>query len=315
MIPPPNHHIDVSAYCDDSQRYGDFSGEVAGWTNAHYAWAYRYAPDSTTPALGPHGWIQGLVESCQRAYSARRGIHVNLNLQQGGAAATPLGELLKALSPFWPRVTVLEMADEPRWTKVAGVAGVYELLAGSGGPTIRTKTLPTAAARRTSTAATAAKVRALVKSLGLPQRPLSVVYTTAQFPGAPVDSLDIVGIEAYVDLPGDPVSARNVKWLTEYLAGAIAKVPATKAVHLVPMAYSRNYAFLGIGMMRFASPAYRNAVQCLVDIMAVPYAAARENKRVTGLNFFSWARASGSREYKRLTTQLAAIGKAACSGR
>jgi hypothetical protein len=309
MIPKPNHPIAVSCYFDDCDRYPEtriYPSEVAAFTNTHYCWAYRYAPDSTTPALGSNGWIRGLVESCQRAFEAKRSIHVNLNLQQGGPAATPLKALLEALTPFWSRVSTLEMADEPRWTRVASYPDLVEIDNGV--------IMPSTLARRTSTAATAAQVRATVKGLGLAQRDLSVVYSTAQFPGAPIDSLDIVGIEAYVDLPGDPVSARNVKWLTEYLARSIKAVPTTKRIHLVPMAYSRNYAWLGIGNLTKGSPPYRNALQTLVDIQAVAYAAAKDNPRVVGLNFFSWARASGSREYKRLATQVKALGSAACRG-
>jgi hypothetical protein len=81
------------------------------------------------------------------------------------------------------------------------------------------------------------------------------------------------------------------------------------------MAYSRNYEWLDIGNLRKGSLAYRNVIQTLVDIIAVPYAFAKDNPRVVGLNFFSWARASGSREYLRLATQVKALGAAACSGR
>jgi len=295
MYQAANHAINVSAYFDDSQRYGDFSNEVSPWTNTHYAWCYRYAKDAATPQAE---WIKGLVKSCQRAYEAKRSIHLNLNLQETAPAAkTPVEAVLKALTPFWDRVSCLELADEPRWKGLTGVAEVSDL------------------ARKLSTAVTVAQTKATVTKLGLSQRPCSVVYSTRQFPGAPVQSLDIVGIEAYCDLPGSTFSADNVKWLTAYLARAKAMVPAGKQIHIVPMSYSRNYDWLAIRDMAKGSPEYNNAIQTLIDLQNVAYKAAATDKRVVGLNFFSWARASGSREYVKLAKEVKDIGRAACKGK
>jgi hypothetical protein len=295
MYQSANHPINVSAYFDDSQRYGNFSGEVSPWTNTHYAWCYRYAKDSATP---PAVWIKGLVQSCQRAYEAKRSIHLDLNLQETNPfAKTPLEAVLKALTPFWDRVSCLELADEPRWTSFTAMPEVSEL------------------ARKLSTAATVAKTKATVTKLGLSQRPCSVVYSTGQFPGAPVQSLDIVGIEAYCNLPGSTFSVDNVKWLTSYLSRAKAAVPTGKQIHIVPMSYSRNYAWLGIGDMSKGTAEYSNAINTLIDLQNVAYKAAATDKRVIGLNFFSWARASGSQEYPKLAKAVKDIGRAACKGK
>lgn len=270
--------MNVSCYFDDSQRYGNFSREVAGFTDTHYSWCYRYAPNSTTPQKA---WIAGLVKGCQRAYQAKRYIHLNLNMQEESPAAkTPLKDVLKAMAPFWPRVTTLELADEPKWNKA-------------------------------KTAAKAAEVRAALKSLVFPQRPLIVVYSTGQFPGAPVDALDGVGIEAYCDLPGSPFSTINQDRLTRYLQKAMAAVPKTKDIHLVPMAYSRNYDWLNIRNLTKGSPAYKNAIGTLVALQGVALTAAKSDKRVVSMNFFSWARASGAQEYKQLAAAVRATGKAA----
>lgn len=314
-IPRPNHQIDVSFYFDDCDRYPEtrvVPSEVAGFSNTHYCWASRYFEGSATP------WskgLKGLRAGCQRAYEAGRQIMPNLNLQEKTpGAATPLMAMLEMLSDFWTKIPRIEMADEPRWTKVVEFASNSTAIYRSG--LLRTTILPTALVRKPSTAATTAKVRAAIRSLGLPPRDLGVVYSTVQFPGAPIDTLDWVGIEVYVDeLPGHAVSAVNVREVSEYTREAINAVPMTKDIGLVPQAYTRNYALLDIGNLKKGSPAYRNAIQCAVDIMAVPYSFAKDNKRIVCVNFFSWKRASGSAEYKRLTSQAKALGTALCAGR
>ena len=80
---------------------------------------------------------------------------------------------------------------------------------------------------------------------------------------------------------------------------------------VIPQTYSRNYDFNAIRDLKKNSPDYNQAVQNMIDLLGPMYEALGD-PRVTSALCFSWARASGAMEYRRLADAVKAFGVAAC---
>jgi hypothetical protein len=282
--------MNVGFYFDDSQRYGNKTREIAKSSNTHYAWCWRYAKNADDP---PEVWLPGLQASCQRAVEAGRRIHLNIDMTW----PTPIDDVFKKLLPFKDNVDLVEGADEPKW----------------------------------NLSATTSQLRAIRQSMrrtGFGIKPIGIVYSTDQFPVKPgkirpYDSADWIGVEAYIKPPGDHNSPYNVAAMEKYLGRALGEVErARKLAVVIPMAYSRNYEWRGIGhpdIRRWQGPylepdsaPWRQAVKTLVDLQQPIYDMCKDNKRVIGMNFFSWERWSGAREYHALAKEVLTKGALAC---
>lgn len=181
-------------------------------------------------------------------------------------------DILKRAAPFWSQVIAIEVYDEPSsWSRI-------------------------------TTAVNLKRVRAMVKSLGLEDRPLEIVYAydspTSRWY---LDAADIAGIEAYVDPPGG-TRAENLAAMTDSLDRQFAAVPNGKRIRLIPMAYTRNTT---------------NGVPNFVPVANIPpliraaYKRACHDQRVMAVTPFSWARPSGCCDFKELADAVLACGRAA----
>lgn len=274
--------MNVAFYFDDSQRYGDFTNEIKGSTNTHYAWCWRYAAQADDPVATWLFGTNGLVESCGQAVDAGRKIHLNVDLTW----PTPLDTVFNALKPLRKSVVAVEIADEPKWNLAA-------------------------------TNKQCQSVRAAMKRTGFGPHPIGIVYSTKQFPVPPgkikpYDAVDWIGVEAYLEPPGDKNSPYNVEKITDYLYSALFAVDRSgKQCVVIPMSYSRNGAWRYLGTLKPASPPYRQAVKTLVDLQMPITRAALAEKRCIGLNYFSWARDYGARSYAGLAAEVLRCGKIA----
>jgi hypothetical protein len=283
--------MNVSFYMDDTARYGNFTSEIAHASSHHYAWCWRAAANSEDPVSV---WLPGIAASCKRAVQAGRKIHLNLDMTW----PTPVDTVLNYLYPYRASIDLIEVADEPPWN-AAGTKNNLQL------------------------------VRAALNRCGYGARRLGIVYSTKQFPGRPgkipaYDFADWIGIEAYLEPPGDKDSAYNVEMLTTYVSKALAvATKAHKEVVMIPMAYSRNGAWRGLGSpdpkrnwqgpyLEPGGKAWKNAVRLLKELQQPIYDLCRSNKAVIAYNMFSWGRWYGAREYPALAAECLRIGAAAC---
>jgi hypothetical protein len=176
---------------------------------------------------------------------------------------------LDRAAPHWDSVKYIELADEPSWSQA-------------------------------ETAAIVNQVQGELAARGLADRPIGVVYTRTQVlteDAIFAAGLDYVGIEAYVDPPGDPSSDANVAALAAYVQEAKARVPLDKNIVLVMQAYDRNGAWTDMST--------------LVPLQTAAYDLARDDPRVIALTMFSYARPGGSmdhpelaREHKKIAEKL-----------
>lgn len=291
--------MNVSAYFSSCDRYGDFSKEVAGWTNVEYIWLRR-----DTLRTDAKGMIQALVAQAKRASGAGRLIHLNVNGQEPSDLAI-VAEVIKAMKPFWGRVVAVEVADEPKW------------------PQVKTTQILTT-------------VRGTIKGAGLSERPLGIVFTQQQFHGfdaaslvtvadvaplaaghgldgppmvglagliekkaalgtAAIKGLDWVGLEGYVDPPGSPNSQINVDQLATYLRRAMRAVPKTTQIILVGQAYARNGAWKNM--------------RTLAALQKPVADAAKADSRVIAVNWFSYGRDSGARQIPLVAQQIKKLSR------
>jgi len=256
--PPPNHPIDFGYYFVDG-KYGDYRGEVNCYTNLYYALPVNnYFSDANWPPL--------FQESMANAAAEERRIHLNLNWDALGGN---IGQVLDIAAPFWSSVARIEMQDEPGWSRAETEQNVSSL-------------------------------RSMLAARGLPARPIGNVYTRSQIlnDDAPdANGLDWVGIEAYLNPPGSPDPGTNTEELRLYLNVAKARVPASKDIVLVMMAYDRNGAWTNI--------------ETLVEIQYNTYTlAAANDPRVVAITMFAYGRPGGSRDHPELKAAHREIGKA-----
>jgi len=206
-------------------------------------------------------WGDAFSESLANAAMEDRRIHLNV------AGPDYLAEALDRSAPYWARVVRIELADEPPWSQA-------------------------------ETEAIIAGFRAELAARSLPAPPIGIVYTRQQVLAEDAifaAGLDWVGIEAYVDPPGDPSSAVNVQALEDYVNQAKARVPAEKNLVLVMQAYDRNGAWTNM--------------ETLVPLQTAAYDLARDDPRVLSLNMFAYGRPGGSHDHPELRHEHLKIGE------
>ncbi len=255
-LPYPNHVMDFGYYFVDG-RYGDYRNEVSDYTNLYYAWARRgYELDSTDP---DNVWLPRMAQSLKNAVAENRKIMLALNLQENSPGrVTPLDAVLDLAAPYWRSVSYIELADEPNWT-------------------------------RQQTEARIADLRSRLQKRGLENRSMGVVYTRNQALNENAilaNGLDWVGIEAYVDAPGSSDSQVNINDLTSYVQQAKARVPMSKNIVLIMMAYDRNGNWKNLAT--------------LADLQTPTYLLAYNDPRVIAITMFSYGRPGGTRDYPAL---------------
>jgi hypothetical protein len=200
-------------------------------------------------------WGEPFSESLVNATTTGHGIYLNV------AAPDNMLEALDRAAPHWDSVKFVELADEPSWNQAETEAMI------------------------TST-------RDAMTARGLADRPIGVVYTRTQVleqDAIFAAGLDYVGIEAYVDPPGDPASVTNIATLAAFAQSAKARIPADKNIVIVMQAYDRNGAWTDMST--------------LVPLQLAAYDLARDDSRVIALTMFSYARPGGSLDHPELAHQ------------
>jgi hypothetical protein len=219
-LPAPNHPIQLGYFFVDG-RYGDFSSEVASYTNLYVAWARRgYEPDSEAP---DSVWLPLMREAVARAAARGMNIQLNLNLQEENPArVTPVDAVLDVVAPYWNRVARIELADEPTWDRAETEQRIRDL-------------------------------EAKLRARGLADRPIGNIYTRDQALTSDAifaSGLDFVAIEAYVEPPGSTITQQNTYFLSWTMTEARQRVPTDKKIILVMQAYARNNAWTDMDTLR-----------------------------------------------------------------
>jgi hypothetical protein len=264
-VPVPNHPMLFGYYFTDG-RYGNFRNEVDCYTNTYIAFARRgYEPDSSAT---DDEWIPIMRNNVEANANMGKRIYLNLNMSEEGERKTPINRVLNLMTPYWNKVDVIELADEPNWTKAETESRIADL-------------------------------RSKIHALGLSDKPMGIVYTNNQLfneDAIKAQGLDWVGVEAYVDAPGDANSQVNQNKLNQLLDQAKTRVPADKKLVFVMMAYARNGLWTNMNTLK--------------DLQMPTYNKAYNDQRVLGVTMFSYGRSSGTQEHPELKTPHIKIGNA-----
>jgi len=257
-LPAANHPMDFGYYYvewKDEATFAQRRAEVNPYTNLYYASLSSYASE-----LSQAQYMALLNRSLANAAAEGKKIHLNLELNRPQLSPF-LDATLDTAAPYWSHIARVEVADEPDWSR----AELQSIIA---------------------------TVEGKRQARGLPRPPqgYGVVYDYrfAVPDSANAAGLDWVGIEAYLDPPGNATSQANVDALTSRVRQRMAEVPAGRKIHLVPMAYDRNGAWTDIETLR--------------DLQTPVYLLAHNDPRVIAINMFSYTRAGGSRDHPELRT-------------
>jgi len=251
-VPVPNHAMSFGYYFTDG-KYGDFQKEVDCYSDLYIAVAkngYAKSSDDTDDM-----WLADMERSVNRAASKKQKIVWTLSIDATGPVITStLIRMMNFMEKIWPHVYMVELADEPKWTKAETESKLKE-------------------------------VRNFFRSRGVQDKPLGIVYTQSQSldeNAITAQGLDWVGLEAYVDPPGDSNSKVNVDKLNIFLKRAKARIPPDKNIVIVMQAYSRNFGWKDINTLKeLQMPAYNHSYN---------------DPRVIALMMFAYGRPSGTRD-------------------
>lgn len=251
-LPNPNHPIDFAYYFTDG-RYGDVYNEVSSFTNTYHAWVRRGYESHSEES--DDVWIPKMDAAVRRAFEDNKNIYLALGMERDQVTDTTINRVLDMMRPYWSKVTRIELGDEPNWTRAQTEQRIKD-------------------------------IEAKLRARNLAQRPMGVVYTDDQLMQQDMlfsDGLDWVGIEAYIDPPGSNSSNTNVGALSSFLSRAKQRVPASKDIVIVMMAYARNGSWTNLTTLK--------------DLQAPAYYAAYNDRRVKAITMFSYGRPSGTREH------------------
>jgi hypothetical protein len=219
-IPSPNHTLAYGYYFTDS-KYGNYQTEVDCYSDLYYAGtgpAYYAGSDTPTDE-----WLPLMKASVQKAVDKKKRINLAISINDVSPdAQARIDKVLNIMAKFWTSVYIIELADEPDWTKKQTEAKLQEL-------------------------------RGILRNHGLPDKPMGIVYTQDQTLNSNAifaTGLDWVGIEAYVSAPGDANAQVNVDNLNNFINRAKARIPADKNIVMIMQAYSRNYAWTNIDTLK-----------------------------------------------------------------
>lgn len=155
--------IPFGYYLADARRYGDYLHEVVGHTDVYHAiWKFGYEANTDEDESL---WVPRYKTGLGRAHG--RGFRIALALE-GHRPAPPWRGAIRIAAPFWDRVFMVEVANEPAW----GQASL---------------------GRR------ADEVRDYVDQLGLRQVPVGVTLAPPLGGNLVNSRVDWIGLEAYLE--------------------------------------------------------------------------------------------------------------------
>lgn len=244
QLPEPNHSILFGYYYADG-RYGDYTGDVFGYTNMYIALPCGYL--NLQSGCGPH---QAFASSLANAANHHREILLAMD------SPATWDWTLEYARPYWDRVKLIEVISEQDLSAAATESLVVSL-------------------------------KNLIATKGLAAKRVGANYTRDQAlatQGIFAPSLDYVSFEVYAL----PTECSGVAGCTNFLNAGIdqakARIPASKQIVLVTMAYDRNGAWAG-------------DIGTLAGLQDVAYLKAHNDPRVIGLAMFSYARPGGTLFY------------------
>lgn len=198
--------------------------DVAPFSNLYICWcSFGYWKGGETPDQA-----NARMALClKRIPPLNMDIFVVLNMNDPADATTEaLTKRLKIIAPYWLSVTAIMLADEASWTKQQAKANLR-------------------------------KVRGLLSSLRLSQKPLGLGFTIEQSTGVVDDAsggqaititksagLDFAAIECFVDHHlQDQGQAKNLASVTNTVTKSRARMAPGVKVYLWLQAFNRNGAF------------------------------------------------------------------------
>lgn len=154
-------------------RYGDHFDRAAPYTNVYHCWwrmGYWASTDEPYEGGPTGGWKFKVRGAARRAFDAKKRILLVLDVDRD-AAMPPVREAITLMAPFWSRVWLVDLFDEPTWSRARAEAVARE-------------------------------VRHAIDNAGLPQRPVGLTLDRAAALTSDLvntEGLDWLGIEAYCD--------------------------------------------------------------------------------------------------------------------
>ena len=246
-LPPLTHPMTLGYYYVEWKvptNFDNYRKQVNGYTDVYYASLTSYGSDDQSQ------WIPLLTNSLQHAQSENRKIHLNLELNRDGYKDY-WDEVLTAAKPYWNSVVRVEIADEPDWSRETMEYWIN---------------------------ASQQKLR----SLELPDPPQGFGATTVAVNPVPgwknAIGLSWVGIEAYLNAPGNSVSQLNVDSLIARTLQRMSEVPSDRKISLVMQAYDRNGCWKNMDTLR--------------DLQIPTFLLANQDNRVISVMMFAYARES-----------------------
>lgn len=268
-LPAPTHPIDFGYWYVDRTResdpaYGDFYGEVKGYTNMyHSAGRFGYAEPGTPTSV----WQQRMGAGMRRAAQDGKNIHWLIGEDTPNMADASYEVCLRAMEMggveiIWPKVKTICISDE----------GITD---------------------RAYAEQRAAFLRQKLRDRNLPDPPngigLGFFHSQLMTTNAvSATGIDWIGYECYLDAPGDPVSSNNVARLNANIALAKSRIPSTKKISFIMQGYTRNYRPDGVTFN------WSN-LDTLADIQIPVYLASYNDPRVFDISIFSYGRQTGTR--------------------
>jgi hypothetical protein len=270
-LPVPNHSLDYGYYGvvgiqGDDNHEVDFSGEVNCYTNSFIVGraGYKYITNWATLMDGD------LALAVSQGRDIELGLDMNNTTYMSETNPSHLDQVLNVAAPYWDHIVRVEIAGEPTWDQANTEARVLE-------------------------------VQNALIAHGLSYRPLGVMlyHNCSNFDAvANAAGLDWIGIEAYLDGPGDDISQNNIDNLYNIVNIAMNRVPIDRAIIFAQMSYNRNSSWTNMDTLR--------------DLQIPTYLLTYNNPRVIAIRMFAYSRPSGNqgaRENPVLKTPQIMVGE------
>lgn len=293
QLPPANHPINLGYYFVDKPVWGDYNDSVNCYTDTYYV-LVKEGSQCDSADTAPL-WLPKMRQQLADANARNKNLHVNLHLRDAELASivgqsvqfsSVFQQALDALTPYWYRITRIELEDEPEW-----------------------------GANQTDAIARAFNGELDIR--GLPHKPLGIVlHRSGLFrpdgPGFvnPLNATELqwIGVEAYMctpdvncagsDTQGSADPATNTANLNAFLTDAKDRIRnAGKDIVLVMQAYTRNGT-------------WDNYVPLVVEMQRTTYLQAYNDPRVGAILMFAYARPTGTKDHPELKVPHMEIARA-----
>jgi hypothetical protein len=252
----PDHDLVYGYYYADGKN-GDHRREINHYTNLYFAWTrVEYEPSSDAP---DSVWLPIMRDAVADAVAQGRRISLALNLQEDTPGRiTPVDDVIRTMCPYWGSIERIELADEPNpmiWTKefTEGQIGIVN--------------------------------ESIRVNCHDDRRPLGIDFGTIVPPAVHAAGLSWVGIEGYLDPPGDPISQVNIDRLNQQLTTLKSQALGLPIV-IVGQAYTRNTCWANVDTLR--------------DLQPPTYAQAAADPNVLQLQMFAYGRSTGTNDNPEL---------------